>query len=173
MFDGTLADERLKCLHCQKRQARHARGLCEVCFGSRRTREKYPLPPEPPPYRGPLCRHCGAGKNCRARGLCFPCSMNPAIRDLYPSTSKFARKGVSASNRNSRPPTEPTDAEPGSAEKIAVLAGRAERGESLFHPDDPRVPPKLNRLAGLLFNVSYRPSRRTATEKDLQATGAA
>jgi hypothetical protein len=173
MFDGALADEKARCLHCRKRKATTARGLCDPCFGSRRTRERYPLPPDPPQYRGPLCRHCGAGKNCRAKGLCWPCSMVPAIRDLYPSTSKFARKGVSVVNHNAIAPAEPTDAEPGSEEKIAVLAARAERGESLFHDDDPRVLPKLNRLAGIFLYARYRPSRRAGVEKDLAARGEA
>lgn len=30
-----------------------------------------------------------------------------------------------------------TTARPGSPEKVAVLIGRLERGEPLFHPDDP------------------------------------
>lgn len=33
-------------------------------------------------------------------------------------------------------PKEPTSAKPGSKEKIAVLAGRFDRGESLWHEDD-------------------------------------
>ncbi|GIW79240.1 MAG: hypothetical protein KatS3mg105_1047 [Gemmatales bacterium] len=35
-----------------------------------------------------------------------------------------------------RTPVQPTDAEPGSEEKIAVMAARAARGEAIFHPDD-------------------------------------
>ena len=34
-------------------------------------------------------------------------------------------------------PCEPTDALPGSAEKIAVLRMRLELGQSLWHPEDP------------------------------------
>lgn len=36
------------------------------------------------------------------------------------------------------PCTAPVDCSPGTAEKIAVLAERVERGEELFHPDDRR-----------------------------------
>ena len=35
-----------------------------------------------------------------------------------------------------KPATQPTQARPGSAEKLAVMAGRLARGEQLFHADD-------------------------------------
>lgn len=41
----------------------------------------------------------------------------------------------------STPADEPTDALPGSAEKLRVMAERAERGEALFHPSDARLLP--------------------------------
>jgi hypothetical protein len=55
----------------------------------------------------------------------------------------------------------PTSAEPGSAEKIAVLAQRAARGEPLFHPRDldwttasvPSGPGRAARLAGMRVRV--------------------
>jgi hypothetical protein len=39
-----------------------------------------------------------------------------------------------------RPAKTATYARPGSVEKIAVLAARAERGEELYHPDDETIP---------------------------------
>lgn len=39
-----------------------------------------------------------------------------------------------------RPARQPTAARPGSVEKIAVLAARAQAGESLYHPDDESIP---------------------------------
>jgi hypothetical protein len=39
-----------------------------------------------------------------------------------------------------RPATKATLAWPGSIEKIAALAARAERGEELYHPDDETIP---------------------------------
>jgi hypothetical protein len=36
-------------------------------------------------------------------------------------------------------PAMPTQARPGSADKIEVLRARVERGESLHHPEDERV----------------------------------
>jgi hypothetical protein len=35
-----------------------------------------------------------------------------------------------------RPHGTPTDAPPGSCEKLDIIADRAERGQLLFHPDD-------------------------------------
>jgi hypothetical protein len=55
---------------------------------------------------------------------------------MFPSTSKFARRGVSDFNGNTSEPVEPTEASPGSEEKILVLMARAEKGQSLWHPDD-------------------------------------
>jgi hypothetical protein len=37
-------------------------------------------------------------------------------------------------------PASPTDARPGSLEKVAVLCQRRERREALWHPDDRRWP---------------------------------
>ena len=85
-----------------------------------------------------LCIHCGKKKLNRPRGLCWTCYYAPGVKELYPPTSKYARRGVGGDNSSSPLPAEPTDAMPGSEEKIAVLLARAERGESLFHPGDVR-----------------------------------
>jgi hypothetical protein len=82
-----------------------------------------------------LCRHCQKVKSNRPRGLCWSCYYTPGVREQYPSTSKFARRGVSDFNGRTRLP-EPTDALPGTPEKVAVLMERARRGLSLWHPDD-------------------------------------
>jgi len=82
-----------------------------------------------------LCRHCQKVKSNRPRGLCWSCYYSPGVRDQYPSTSKFARRGVSDFNGRARLP-EPTDALPGSPEKVAVLMDRARRGLALWHPLD-------------------------------------
>ena len=39
-------------------------------------------------------------------------------------------------------PAEPTEAEPGTPEKILILSARALRGETLWHPADAPLPPK-------------------------------
>ena len=85
-----------------------------------------------------LCRHCQKVKSNRPRGLCWSCYYSPGVRDLYPSTSKFARRGVGVGNRRSVLP-EPTNALPGTPEKVAVLEERARMGQCLWHPLDARL----------------------------------
>jgi hypothetical protein len=86
-----------------------------------------------------LCRHCQKVKSNRPRGLCWSCYYRPGVRDQYPSTSKYARRGVSDFNGQSKLSAEPTDALPGSEEKVAILAERARLGLSLWHPQDARL----------------------------------
>lgn len=85
-----------------------------------------------------LCRHCGKEKVNRPRCLGWKCFYSPGVRDLYPPTSKFARKGVADGWFLGRPLPEPTDAVPGTPEKLAVLERRAAAGQQLFHPHDAR-----------------------------------
>jgi hypothetical protein len=86
----------------------------------------------------PLCRHCQKVKSNRPRGLCWSCYYTPGVRDLYPSTSKFARRGVADFNGRAKMP-EPTNALPGSAEKVRVLQERAQLGQQLWHPLDAKL----------------------------------
>ena len=83
-----------------------------------------------------LCRHCHFGPVSRPRGLCWHCYYSPGLRDLYPSTSKYGRKGIGNFCGNAPLPALPTDAPPGSAAKIEVLIERAEKHQTLWHPDD-------------------------------------
>ena len=83
-----------------------------------------------------ICRHCSKCKVNRPRGLCWSCYYTPGLRERYPSTSKFARRGVGSFNRRVSLPPAPTEAPPGSPEKVAVLELRASLGQSLWHPDD-------------------------------------
>lgn len=89
----------------------------------------------------PMCRHCGIRPVARPRGLCWTDYYAPGVRDLYPaSTSKFMNRGHGIGmNFNPPLPAEPTDAVPGSEEKILVLMERVRRRESLWHPDDCRL----------------------------------
>ena len=82
------------------------------------------------------CRNCGHGNVNRPRGLCWSCYYRAGVRDLYPSTHPKGMRGLALGNRSSRPLPRPTDARPGTPEKLAELAARAERGELLFHPAD-------------------------------------
>ncbi len=89
-----------------------------------------------------LCRHCQKANSNRPRGLCWSCYYTPGVRDLFPSTSKFARRGVSDFNGRTRLP-EPTDALPGTPEKVAVLEERARLGLALWHPLDATLDRRL------------------------------
>ncbi len=83
-----------------------------------------------------LCRHCQRKKANRPRGLCWTCYYTPGLRDRFASTSKFARRGVGNFNGLPPLPDQPTDALPGSEEKIRVLIDRAAKRQALFHPAD-------------------------------------
>ena len=83
-----------------------------------------------------LCRHCHKAPITRPRRLCWVCYYEPRIRERYPSTSKFGRRGVGNFCGNAPLPAFPTEALPGTDEKIAVLAERARLKQSLWHPDD-------------------------------------
>lgn len=88
--------------------------------------------------------------------LCRRCYETPAVRELYPVPDKYAaREPVVAYTGE---PTEPTDAAPGTADKVAVMEARAACGQSLFHPLDGPVdtrrttPAAAAWLAGQLFS---------------------
>lgn len=83
-----------------------------------------------------MCRHCQKVRSNRPRGLCWSCYYKPGVRDQYPSTSKYARRGVSDFNGQASQAAQPTDALPGTEEKVAILAERARLGLSLWHPQD-------------------------------------
>ena len=86
-----------------------------------------------------ICRHCQKVKSNRPRGLCWSCYYRPGVRDQYPSTSKYARRGVTDFNGKTAQAALPTSALPGTEEKVAVLAERARLGLSLWHPHDARL----------------------------------
>src|SRR5207245_2187874 len=95
------------------------------------------------------CRHCQRAESNRPRGLCWSCYYKPGVRERYPSTSKFARRGIGNFNGLAELPLEPTEALPGTPEKVAILEQRACLQQSLWHPDDaPRRPARRLSLAG-------------------------
>lgn len=81
------------------------------------------------------CRHCGERVVSRPRRLCWGCYYAPGVRDLYPTESRYGYRGTGNGNHRC-PLPEPTDARPGTPEKLAVLAHRAAAGNELWHPDD-------------------------------------
>lgn len=114
------------------------------------------------------CRHCHKSKVNRPRGLCWSCYYKPGVRDKYPSTSKYARRGHGNITGTPPEPVRATDAEPGSEEKIRVLAERVRRRESLWHPEDARVETPAAAAAAALAEAA-KPRR----EEPVAATAAA
>ncbi|MSU76660.1 MAG: hypothetical protein EXS16_01055 [Gemmataceae bacterium] len=82
------------------------------------------------------CRHCHERPATRPRGLCLTCYDLPGVRLRYPTTSRFGRRGLANGCFAPPTPTFPTQARPGSPEKIAVLAERVRQGVALWHPED-------------------------------------
>lgn len=82
-----------------------------------------------------VCRHCSRDRANRSRGLCWACFERPAVRAKYAPARH--RRGAAPDFYGRAPlPESPTDAAPGSPEKVAVMAERASRGRALFHPRD-------------------------------------
>jgi hypothetical protein len=86
-----------------------------------------------------ICRHCQLTAANRPRDLCWSCYYTAGVRTLYPSTSKFSRRGVGNRKGDLPLPPEPTSAEPGSPEKVAVPEERARQHLSRWHPRDTTI----------------------------------
>ena len=82
------------------------------------------------------CQHCKRNPISRPRRLCWECFYRPGVRDLYPSTHPNAYRGLANGNFTAKRSGCPTQAKPGSPEKIAVLAERVRQGVALWHADD-------------------------------------
>jgi hypothetical protein len=83
-----------------------------------------------------ICRHCQEARVSRPRGLCWRCFYTPGLRDIYPLASKLGQGGRADFYGRAPPPAFPTQALPGTPEKIALLGERARLQQSLWHPDD-------------------------------------
>jgi hypothetical protein len=95
-----------------------------------------PTPATRKQYGGAPCLHCRGPLVNRPRGLCWTCYYTPSVREQYPFRgAKFTRRGSGIGAGGSQAVL-PTTAQPGSAEKVAVLEERARLGLSLWHPDD-------------------------------------
>lgn len=91
--------------------------------------------------RGP-CVYCKLRLSCRPRGLCWACYYTPEIRAQIPiSNSKYAKRDEPY--YRGEDPT-PTNAKPGTPEKMKVLEYRANNGLGLFNSKDTlRLPDSL------------------------------
>lgn len=140
------------CRHCWRVMATRSRGLCATCYRRRVVRLRYPVcsSPERLPRRVGVasCRRCGHDRVTRPRGLCWKCYYTPDVRGQYQPVSVFGSR-VDASEpprkTDGRLPGTPTDAIPKSDGKIAVMAERRERRETLFHPRDALHPDDAKR----------------------------
>jgi hypothetical protein len=92
------------------------------------------------PRHGGMCRHCQVVRSSRPRGLCWACYRSRRIRNQYPSTSKFAHRGLANNGFEAEQLPAPTSAEPGTPEKIEVLASRLAGGQHLWNDDDAELP---------------------------------
>lgn len=81
-----------------------------------------------------MCRECNARRACRPRELCWGCYKDLDIRAQYETNQVSGRRGVGHVGTGRKPI--PTDALPGTPEKLAVLEMRAAMGLQLFHEDD-------------------------------------
>jgi hypothetical protein len=84
------------------------------------------------------CLHCGRTAGGRRRGLCVTCYRLPAVRGAYPALRGTGAPATPAAGGGPAP--RPTDALPGTEDKVAVLELRAEAGVSLWHARDGRQP---------------------------------
>lgn len=85
------------------------------------------------------CRHCKKRRVCKPRGLCQVCYGRTAIRDLHPVGTTRARGDVLCRGDfegDAEPPTDPTTAPAGSAEKLRVMVERARNKQELFHDNE-------------------------------------
>ena len=131
--------DRYLCRHCGLRPINSPRGLCRGCYSNPRARPLYSPVKRLNTHPCLHCRQRLADPANGSRGLCHVCSRDPALKARYPSKSD-PRLGQ-------QEPTvpiarvlaaRPTDARPGTPEKIAVLEARAAAGEYLWHPLDYR-----------------------------------
>jgi hypothetical protein len=85
----------------------------------------------------PICQHCHEHPVSKSRGLCWRCWFTPGIKEKYTIEECYAHRGNGLSpSHGKKLPQRPTQAQPGSAKKIQVMADRAAKGLALHHPLD-------------------------------------
>lgn len=82
------------------------------------------------------CRHCCERHANRPRQLCWRCYYTPGVKDQYPNGNSYLCGMGNSIEESVLDDEGPTDTSPGTADRLAVLASRARRGKSLFHPGD-------------------------------------
>lgn len=84
------------------------------------------------------CRHCGL-MGRRPKGLCWKCFSTPEINQQYQTQSKYHPNHMEKDFDGKAPLGSPTQALPGSEEKLQAMEDRARRGFAIFHPQDARL----------------------------------
>jgi len=97
-------------------------------------------------YPRGFCLHCTGYCAVRARGLCITCLRRPGVKERYPCKPFGRRPKLEApTGQKSRekdffgelpPATEPTQTQPGTADRVEAMRLRLEAGQSLFHAGD-------------------------------------
>ena len=82
------------------------------------------------------CRCCHHRLADRPFRLCRTCYANSRARIRFLALNKFARRGIADYYGPCDAPALPTEALPGTEEKVTVLAERAKLGQELWHPRD-------------------------------------
>ncbi len=82
------------------------------------------------------CLHCGIVRHLKPRNLCYSCYYSkPGVRTTYPeSQEKAERRGLQTLGTVGEAP--PTDAVPGTPDRLAVLEWRAANGLPLWNKND-------------------------------------
>ena len=86
------------------------------------------------------CQHCQERPGRHKMRLCWRCYHTPGVRDLYREREDLSTAGGDGAWEFTELPLppEPTDAVPGSPEKLAVMQWRDEHGYQPHHPADNR-----------------------------------
>lgn len=100
------------------------------------------------------CKHCHRWLTCQSRGLCWKCWHTPGVKNSYPVLIDCRTIGVGTVITGIRRYPTPTQARPGTPEKVAVLEARAEAGEHLWHPDDAGDAPDTPYLISTLDQIT-------------------
>ena len=93
---------------------------------------------------GEPCRHCKVRSGYRSRGLCAICWDNVEIRALYSARRGIWQRDAEEVEQHKVEAAEyvrtvaplPTDAMPGTPEKVEIMELRYALGFSIFHPMD-------------------------------------
>lgn len=88
--------------------------------------------------RQSYCLNCRQPRSIDRRGLCKRCYSQASIRSKYPRGMRADSGGRGGNNLIPPIPEDPTDAQPGSNEKMIVMQERIEAGFRPHHPMDYR-----------------------------------